>query len=316
MEELKHNLLGGKFLNPGLYLKYGSNCFYFDLGEGEFTKKDINKTKGVFISHAHLDHVFGFEKILGLRIGNPNDLIVGGPKNFTNQFISRLNSYTWNLLVEDNSLHFEINEFLDSKKKVRRYDIPEKKNYETKEFNGNNLLSTDEYSLDYIVLDHLTPSCAYCFKEKDNININKEKLNSSSFSEGVWIRDLKKAYNNKEESFDYFGKVAKVSDFDFLIDKTKGQKIVYATDFGFSKDNFDKVVSFAKDADHLYCESRFLEKDEEQARKTYHLTAPQVAIIANKANVKCLHLFHHSYKYQDGDMFIEEAKKYFKGDIK
>ena len=63
--------------------------------------------------------------------------------------------------------------------------------------------------------------------------------------------------------------------------------------------------------DVLYHESTFLKKDENFAVKTFHSTAEQAAIIAKNSNVKKLILGHFSSRYNDLDLFLNEAKTVF-----
>ena len=61
----------------------------------------------------------------------------------------------------------------------------------------------------------------------------------------------------------------------------------------------------------LYHESTFLKKHENFAKKTFHSTAEQAALIAKKSNVKKLILGHFSTRYKDLDLFIKESKSIF-----
>ena len=63
--------------------------------------------------------------------------------------------------------------------------------------------------------------------------------------------------------------------------------------------------------DRLYHESTFLKKDENFATKTFHSTAEQAAIIAKNSNVKKLILGHFSSRYNDLELFLDEAKTVF-----
>lgn len=314
MDRLKHRLLSGKFNNPGVFLQYNSDRFYLDLGEGLFNRKDINRTKGVLFSHMHLDHVFGLEKILGMIRGR-DDLILAGPANTCNQIVSRMRGYTWNLLTDEDDIVLNIHELRDGERKIMRYSVVhEQGDIKCEDNPGNILLDTSDYSIKYTLLDHSIPTVVYSLIEKDIVNINKKLLQESGLQEGKWIRSLKEAYG-KKDTFDFSGKEAKVEDFANLIESKPGQKIVYATDFGYTSENIKRLVEFAEGVDHLYCDSKFLDEDSFHASKTYHLTAAQAGKIAQMANVKNLHLFHHSFKYQNDQLFIDEASQFFKGEI-
>jgi len=61
----------------------------------------------------------------------------------------------------------------------------------------------------------------------------------------------------------------------------------------------------------LYHDSTFLDSEEQLAEKTMHCTAKQAAKIALKANVKQLVLGHYSTRYDNINLFKEEALTVF-----
>ena len=63
--------------------------------------------------------------------------------------------------------------------------------------------------------------------------------------------------------------------------------------------------------DVLYHESTFLKDKEELAHKTGHSTAAQAAQLAKDSNVHQLVLGHYSSRYQNIELFKEEAQEYF-----
>jgi len=94
---------------------------------------------------------------------------------------------------------------------------------------------------------------------------------------------------------------------------TPGQKITYITDILYCKSNIEKAVEFAKDADHLFIEAAFLEKDKDIAKKKFHLTARNAGTLAGMAKVKQFTLFHFSPRYSgQEDLLQEEALAAYK----
>ena len=57
------------------------------------------------------------------------------------------------------------------------------------------------------------------------------------------------------------------------------------------------MVGLAAGAHSLFCESSFMVKDRDQARRTRHLTTTACAEIANAAGVSHLIPFHFSKRY-------------------
>ena len=99
-----------------------------------------------------------------------------------------------------------------------------------------------------------------------------------------------------------------------IISITPGQKIAYVADCCYTRDNVDKIVQLVQDADILFCEAAFLEKDSEKAMTKGHLTARQAGLIAREAGVKLLQVFHFSPRYDEcPDSLIKEAEEAFQG---
>ena len=91
----------------------------------------------------------------------------------------------------------------------------------------------------------------------------------------------------------------------------EGKKITFITDTGICPN----IVKLAKNADILICESTHLDELKEKSKEFKHLTAKQTALLAKKANVKKLVLFHFSQRYKSTEPLEREAKKYFKNTV-
>ena len=95
---------------------------------------------------------------------------------------------------------------------------------------------------------------------------------------------------------------------------SRGQKIAYVVDARFDEENEAKIISLARDADVFYCESPYLDADAEKARSRYHLTARQAGLMARKAQVRNLVVFHFSPRYTgQGEALEREAMEAFQG---
>ena len=93
-----------------------------------------------------------------------------------------------------------------------------------------------------------------------------------------------------------------------------GQKITYIADAAYTSANVEKMVALAADADHLFIEAAFLERDQAIARAKHHLTAHQAGLIAAEAKVKRFTLFHFSPRYgHDAAPFEAEAQLAYQG---
>jgi ribonuclease Z len=71
------------------------------------------------------------------------------------------------------------------------------------------------------------------------------------------------------------------------------------------------IIPIINEVDVLYHEATFLDSEEALAGKTMHSTAKEAATIALKANAKQLVLGHYSTRYENIELFKEQAETIF-----
>jgi ribonuclease Z len=269
-----------------------------------------------------MDHFIGFDHLLRLLLGREKILTVYGPSGIIDKLEHKLAGYSWNL-VQNYSNHFEIivheinpdsikGASFICRQGFKRNDIPD-----TRPFNGL-LLDEAAFGVSTVILDHLLPSLAFCFAEKFHLNINKVRLQELGLAPGPWLKELKQWVWEKRNEQDIFkvkyelGGQTKSKSFPFgelkreLVSISPGEKVTYVADAVYSRDNAQKIRQLADGADYFFCEAAFMDKEREQARKTYHLTARQAGEIARKAGVKRFIPFHFSPRYSDNLQQIEQ----------
>ncbi|MCF8026003.1 MAG: hypothetical protein K9J79_05245 [Desulfobacteraceae bacterium] len=85
------------------------------------------------------------------------------------------------------------------------------------------------------------------------------------------------------------------------------------TDAAYHEENKRRIAELAADADHLFIEAAFLEKDRDIAARKKHLTAAQAGRVAAEAGAKRFTLFHFSPRYSGGYRELEkEAEEAFR----
>ncbi len=322
MNPLLHSrLINDPFGDPGLYveIRWEKRALLFDLGSNDsLPPAKLLKVSDVFISHTHMDHFVGFDNLLRIILGRDKNIRFYGPPGIIKNVEGKLSGYTWNL-TEDYNLNIEVFEVYEDRIFSAMFSAKER--FKKKEIKGDKpfkgvLLSEPMFSIRAVHLHHLIPSLAFSLEEKFHINIDKDRLGKLGLPVGPWLREFKQCiWEGRSDNFKLKVKV-KVKEKKFTLGElkekiatiTKGQKITYVVDAINSKENEERIVELAKGSDVFYCEAPYLDEDSERAKKTYHLTGMQAGLLAKKAGVKRLEVFHFSPRYEGrGEELYREA---------
>jgi len=331
MRPLFHSrLINGPFGDPGLYIpfQFTHRALLFDLGDlAGLSPRNILKISHVFVTHTHMDHFVGFDRLLRLHLGRSRTLHLYGPPGFCDNVAGKLAAYTWNLV--DNygySLELEVNEISPAAVMTRTYSCRNKFGPETdalrRSFEGC-LHEEPGFSVTAAVLDHGIPCLALSLTERFHINIIKNGLDRLGLGPGPWLNEFKNAlWEERDPAGDFSvpaaegGPVRKFA-LGALAEEialvTPGQKITYVTDVADTPENREQIQALAADCDQLFIEAAFLDADREMALDKHHLTARQAGELAALAGAKQFTVFHFSPRYTgQADSLVAEADRAFK----
>ena len=307
-------LINGPFDDPGLYIPFffQNRAIIFDLGDIScLSARDLLKISHAFITHTHMDHFIGFDRLLRTALGRDKTLALFGPAGFLQNAEGKLAGYSWNLVDNYNyPLTLEITEINSSTTISRRYRcrnkfIPADKSVE-QPFNGI-LYEEPGFTVSAVILDHGIPSLGLAIKEHFHVNILKEGLEKLGLEPGPWLADFKQALYRRSDPDSEFelhpgpGQKAEHYLLGDLAAKialiTPGQKISYITDVVYNQPNATKIVKLVEASDHLFIEAAFLDTHKNMAAEKKHLTARQAGHLAAAAGVKQFSVFHFSPRY-------------------
>jgi ribonuclease Z len=324
-------LVNDPFDDPGLFISFAylKRALLFDIGEIQaLSPKEILKTSHVFVTHTHMDHFIGFDRLLRLNLGREKQVQLFGPKGFLAHMQGKLAGYAWNLVDNYTScLTLSASEILDHEIHTCEYRCNEKfiphRPPVIRPFSG---IAYHEpgFTVEAAILDHRLPCLGFSLNERFHVNIIKEKLHELGLTPGPWLTSFKQSlYNETDPSSafpvkDPFSHHVRSFILGELAEKiariTPGQKIAYITDTAYSEENIEKMVALARGANILFIEAAFLEKDKEDADRKYHLTARQAGVIAREAGVNQMIVFHHSPRYiHQPELIRKEAENAFLG---
>jgi len=329
MNALFHpKLVNAPFGDPAVYIEtlYARQALLFDLGDiSALGEARTLKLTHVFISHAHIDHFFGFDFLLRVLLGRDKHLRLYGPPGIAAQVAGKLSGYTWNL-VRDYPLRLSVDEIHPGRIECTTFTCAEQFASESaghRPFVGV-VEETPHFTVRAVGLDHGIPSLAFSLEERFHINILSPRLQEKGYATGPWLKELKELlWQGRPDDWtvsvprlDAESAPAEVSLGELkkeIIAVTAGQKIAYVADCSYSADNVDRIVGLARAADIFFCEAAFLERDREKARAKEHLTARQAGLIARSAGVKQFTAFHFSPRYQGLEEELErEAQEAFR----
>jgi ribonuclease Z len=320
------SLVNEPFSDPGLLIvfRFGRRALLFDLGDNTpLSPRQLLRVTHAFVSHTHMDHFAGFDRLLRVCLHRTMPLRLIGPTGFGDRVEHKLRAYTLNLL-DERSCDFVIGvaEFSDNgfdgiyefraREAFRRRAMPQVC------LPPGVLLDEDEFRIQATVLDHGIPCLAFAFEEKMRINVWGEGLKLLRLPVGPWLKEAKRAVRRGEPDD---SQITIHSDLSIPLGVLKqhalrsapGQKIAYVVDAAYHDRNIEKIVALANGADQLFMEAAFLDADSEVAAQRRHLTARQAGEIARQARVSRFVAFHFSARYRTREVELQcEAERAFR----
>ncbi|NPA53301.1 MAG: ribonuclease Z [Aquificae bacterium] len=321
LPRIKHYLINEKYDDPGIVIEIETLGEYILFDVGNIHRLDrhlLRKINKIFITHTHMDHFIGFDYLLRNKLGKPHTVDIFGISPLAENIYCKLQGYTWNLVEFEPQIIFNLKQWNEGLFEYYSFDIKKKfaKDFIKEEKADTDVIYENQfYRVRYAILDHKIWIMGYSFEYKDRLLFKKDKIKELSLK-GEEFGILKKWLEDESNRGKTFPVGEKNLSYEFLKEEytyiQKGIKISYITDVLYSKENKEKIINLVKESDVLYCEAPFLEEDEEQASKVYHLTSKQAAEIAKEANVKKLIVFHFSRRYgKNTEKILEEVRKYF-----
>ncbi|WP_228851875.1 ribonuclease Z [Aegicerativicinus sediminis] len=265
-------------------LEIRNHNFLIDCGEGTQVQLRNNRIKfsrikHIFISHLHGDHYFGLIGLLSTfqLLGRQQELHIYGPKGLREIIELQLklsNSYsTFDLVF-----------------------------HELTSVNSEIILDDEQVTVRTIPLNHRIYTNGFLFSEKPGERILLPEEAKKAKVDVAYYRKLKQGFDVINED----GILVKNDEVTLASKSPKSY--AYCSDTFFD----ESIVPIIKNSTVLYHESTFLDKHERLAEPTGHSTAKHAAYIAKMADVRLLILGHFSTRYDDLNLFREEAETIFR----
>ena len=324
-------LVNGTFGDPVLFVDilFERRALLFDLGDiGAVPPRKLLRTSHVFVSHTHMDHFVGFDRLLRICLGRERPLALYGPERFIEQVQHKLAAFTWNL-VGNYAVDLELTVHeVTSDGWLRRATFNSRERFARRDLEplpipDGRLHAEPAFDVYCAVLDHATPCLAFAVQEAMHVNVWRNRLATLGVEPGAWLREARRAVlAGAPDATMIAARSIGGGDRSIALGilrrealrLTPGQKLAYVTDVAYHADNARRIAALARNADLLFIECTFLDADAADAARKYHLTAAQAGAIAREAGAGMLVPFHHSPRYAGREAELRaEAQAAFGG---
>jgi ribonuclease Z len=324
-------LVNGGFGDPALYLGFlhERRALLFDIGEVHALRpRELLAVSDVFVTHTHIDHFVGFDRLLRVVLNRGKTLRLHGPPGLIANVAGKLAGYTWNL-VDDYRLRIQVQEIGARRSRRVTFSCRDRFRARTgpREAPFDGVVHEEEgFVVTARHLDHAVPCLGFRLQERVHLNVNGDRLRRLGWEPGPWLSRVK-ALLRAGRSADTpvrvpvregpaarlrtlpLGRIAAEA-----VIATPGEALAYVTDIRRSPENDRGVLELAAGADHFFCEAAFLQRDADHAERKHHLTAAQAGELARLAVARRLTIFHFSPKYEGEEQALQaEAEAAFRG---
>lgn len=235
-----------------VFVKRTGEALLFDLGDlSALNHKDLLKVRHVFISHTHVDHFIGFDRLLRVNIPHRRRLYFYGPLGLADNIRHKILAYTWNLIDED-QICFEVCE-IDAEhqillrstlSKATGFDLI-KLSEETFESNYNLVTLADRSQVHAVPLDHKgISSISYQLISPVHSKINSQRMEQLGLKPGSWLKDLQSRIARDELAgeLQVNGQSLLVEYLaGELVTKEQSYRFTYLTDISYDKQNLERL---------------------------------------------------------------------------
>jgi ribonuclease Z len=275
-------------------------------------KRVLRSIDAIFISHAHMDHLMGFDYLLRHVHVAPRTITFYGPPGIAQRIGHKLAGYDWNL-IEDSWCTITV-------KEIHLHQVEQFVFAGSHGFTSHHQLTlprhdriiyqTRHLKVEAELCDHKIPVLVFRVTEACSFLLDRQRLLAERLKPGPWLRELKKRFYkdfNDSRSMEIWRdtgggyRVESVSDCAALYRKIcrhqSPASIGYISDLGMSVDNLARIRELMQDITLLVSECTFLAADKEKARISAHLCTTDLNHISHLVKPKLLLPMHLSKSY-------------------
>ncbi len=314
-------LVNGSVGDPGLFVDYpGRNdALLFDAGENSALDAGrLSDLEAVFISHHHIDHFVGFDRVLRANLDRDKTLHVYGPPETIDRVYQRITSYEFpyfpfmKLVLHVVEIHHDHTRSAELSC-PKRFPPPEPIEAP---WTGPTIHENDVLRVEAAHLDHTVPCLGFALIEKTGYHPDRSKLRDGPLRPGPWVGEVLAHLRNESPDDTMISieggqfPLRGLADRYFL--KRPQSRLTYIVDTAWSSTSEPALLSLARRSRILFCDSFYAQAQATQAEKHRHLTATRAGELAAHAKVDRLILIHFSQRYHGQEAkLVAEARAAF-----
>ena len=311
---LHPTLVNGRTGDPALYIEtlFERRAILFDLGDiAALSPRKVQRLEHVFVSHTHIDHFIGFDRLLRLLVGREKTVRLYGPEGFIAQVEHKLAGYRWNLVERYAvDLVFEVMEIADGGEthnaRFRFKQAFAREDWARPPAHGQCRLSRAAFHVSTAVSNTAVPASALPSPKRPMSMSGRTSSPNEAWRSGRGcMNSSRRCSKNRPDDFrvrvaDRRGHAARCL-------ARPGHRHARARRSPTSpmspirRRTARRIVALARDADILFIEAAFAEADTALAAERAHLTTGAAGHIARAANVRRVEPFHFSPRYEGED---------------
>ncbi len=314
-------LVNGSTGDPALYIDYPGkdNALLFDAGEiASLDNGRLGDLEALFITHHHVDHAMGIDRIVRANLDRDKTLHVFGPAGTIRKLYDRIKSYEYQYFPFQ-KIVLDVHEVLDGRIREARLEcsrrFPEPEITESA-WTGPLLYENADLAIEAAHADHTVPCLSFALVERPGVHPDAARLAGSSLRPGPWVGHVLTLLRQgaaPETTVEIDGGRFRLEDLEArYFKRSRGARIAYVTDTAWSEAARPALLKLAHRARRLYCDSYYADAQSRQAQTHRHMTATQAAEFATLARVEELILIHFAPRYAGRyESLIEEAHQIF-----
>lgn len=314
-------LVNGSTGDPVLLIDYPGrdDAILLDGGDNcALSLERLADLRAVFITHHHVDHFIGLDRIVRANIDADKTVTIHGPVGTIAKIYERINAYEYPFfpfqkivldLVEIETDHLRVAR-VDCGQRFPRPEVREVPR------EGPCVFSTDTLAVEACFADHTVPCLSYAVQEKPGLYLDLPALRAAGGRIDKQtlrvLEDLRQG-TTREQPIMVGEQSLSAAEFAerFVVSST-GAKLGFVTDTAMSPMARPRLLELVRGAQRLYCDAFYLEAQAASAEKHRHSTARRAAELARDAEVEELVLIHFATRYAGRyAQLVDEAQQIF-----